>query len=774
LVYCGCKRCDRLCWFWCALASVLLLSFLFLLVFVAGVVLSQFADEIIDNEIDLDIIVSSENSENFKGWENNYKSHPALYQKFYMYNLTNLDEIMDGALPSVVEKGPYVYWVKETLIDIEFSSDHNQVVYNTWENYEFMGYNESNTNNTSCEDCKETDVFLNMNPAYSAVLSQTGGELELLLAITCPALKKEVFGFLGSEFTRDIISEKRVSVILKAQNSIIRGTNITDDKFYSIWANSTTLPSDDWVGMVVSYQQSKGSGISLESARELFNQKKNYSLVHFDKYSIRNWAAALVNDSSAKATIISMFNISEEQLDMVLAWINSQLDSELTNQFVLRSFDISSIDDIQYLQWGSGSATFFSVKDLYSAKNFSVDPEFFYFFQRTSKIPVAVCKQMFLGNSSLFEMLNFAQFAGFVESKDFVKIEQIWGLNKTHALEFLGYLAGTTTAFGKPFLENIFAEGGGLFTQRTVHQWLMAGLDPLLVVAVGPKDAEISLITNETSPEFARSRHRNNTVLTGNDDVKNVGQYVIWNGMKTLEGVYDKRVTIAGVNDIGQFQPHLDLDTNLTTWDTHYLRPLGLVPKYHVTIMGIKMLRYEISNDTWERSYDFNNPILGFANVTGYHNGSTIFMSNPHMFGADPNYVNKIKGMKEASQEDISVIDIEPNTGSVTNLADGLQINLYLDPRLQINTYHKNVQKDVIYPIAIIKENSILTEKDAQKIKDKLFGGEDMLYEAWVSLIAIGGFFFLLCFSISLIQLLILYYWPAYIIHGEHNYEEIQ
>jgi len=771
--YC-CKGCDRLCKFWCLLATALFLAFLFLLVFAGGILLWKFEDQIIDNEIDLQIIVSSENSENYKNWENNWKTHPPLYQRYYLYNITNLEEVLDGALPQVEEKGPYVYWEKETLIDIEFSSDHLQVVYNTWDNYEFLEYNKSDENDTSCEDCKESDLFINMNPAYFGVLSQTGGEIELLLAITCPAIKQEVFGFLGSEYTRDVVSEKRIPVIETAELDIILKTKITKDQFLTIWANSTTLPNSEWVGMVVSLNKSKGSGISMASAQMLFDSKTNYSLIHASADSIRNWAAALVNDSAAKAIIVSRFNLTEDQLDMVLSWINTQLDPLLTNPSILSTWNLSSIDDIKYLQWGEGKASG-SVKTGYSSKNFSAYPEFYYFYQRLSKIPVPTCKKMFEGNYSLFEMLNFAQFTSYVEAKDFATVEKIWGLNETHALEFLGYLAGTMTAFGKPFLENIFAEGGGLFTQRTVHQWLMAALDPLLVVAVGAENAEVSLITNETSPEFARSKHRNNTVLTGKDKDKNVGQYVIWNGMKTLEGVYDTDVAVAGVNNIGQFQPHLNLKTNLTTWDTHYLRPLTLVPTRYVTLKGVKMLRYEISNQTWERSYDLSNPILGFANVTGFHNGTTIFISNPHMYGADPNYINKIKGMIQPSLSDVSIIDIEPNTGSVTHLADALQINLYVDPKIQMNTFHKKVQKDIFYPLAYIKEASILSDKDAQKIKDKLIGGEETLYDVWVSLLVIGGFFFVLFLLISLIMVLMLHFRPVYVIQGNlNNYEEIQ
>jgi hypothetical protein len=48
---------------------------------------------------------------NYKHWQNTYASDaPTLYIAAHFYNITNLEDVRNGALPIVKEVGPYVYW----------------------------------------------------------------------------------------------------------------------------------------------------------------------------------------------------------------------------------------------------------------------------------------------------------------------------------------------------------------------------------------------------------------------------------------------------------------------------------------------------------------------------------------------------------------------------------------------------------------------------------------------------------------------------------------
>ena len=48
-----------------------------------------------------------------------------------------------------------------------------------------------------------------MNPAYVGALAQTGGELELIVALTGPTLQAKLFTFLWGPFTQDMLSQVR-------------------------------------------------------------------------------------------------------------------------------------------------------------------------------------------------------------------------------------------------------------------------------------------------------------------------------------------------------------------------------------------------------------------------------------------------------------------------------------------------------------------------------------------------------------------------------------
>lgn len=145
-----------------------------------------------------------------------------------------------------------------------------------------------------------------------------------------------------------------------------------------------------------------------------------------------------------------------------------------------------------------------------------------------------------------------------------------------------------------------------------------------------------------------------------------VQEYIQWQGLRNITDLYRIALPVEGVNDIGLFQPFLNMDTDLYSWDTNYIRNIRLVPTGHVSHHGIRMIRYEIDNATFAIDPDLYQTIVGFCNLTNAHNGSSIMLSNPHMFVGDPKYVQMIQGMVQDPVVDITVVDIEPNLGQGT------------------------------------------------------------------------------------------------------------
>jgi hypothetical protein len=110
---------------------------------------------------------------------------------------------------------------------------------------------------------------------------------------------------------------------------------------------------------------------------------------------------------------------------------------------------------------------------------------------------------------------------------------------------------------------------------------------------------------------------------------------------------------------------------------------------------GVNTIRYTLANETWAINATLYQTIQGtatptndqakarlsnascccygticdtqgFCNLTGFHNGTSLMLSNPHMYLADPKYTSLIEGQVPDPAADITRIDVEPNTGNGT------------------------------------------------------------------------------------------------------------
>ena len=72
----------------------------------------------------------------------------------------------------------------------------------------------------------------------------------------------------------------------------------------------------------ISTHSQGGSGITLEQSRALWNKSNPDSLNGFDYLENKVWYNALAGDSKSKAFLISEFGLKENQLNMILNWID--------------------------------------------------------------------------------------------------------------------------------------------------------------------------------------------------------------------------------------------------------------------------------------------------------------------------------------------------------------------------------------------------------------------------------------------------------------------
>jgi len=96
----------------------------------------------------------------FNNWRttDNDIVNPPMYVEFYMYNVTNLfDVIIYGDMIEVEVIGPYTYKMRQEKYDIEYNSDWSQVMFATTDEYTFM---------PDMSVGPESDEFINVDLAF--------------------------------------------------------------------------------------------------------------------------------------------------------------------------------------------------------------------------------------------------------------------------------------------------------------------------------------------------------------------------------------------------------------------------------------------------------------------------------------------------------------------------------------------------------------------------------------------------------------------------------
>ncbi|ELR22174.1 CD36 family protein [Acanthamoeba castellanii str. Neff] len=670
------------------------------------------------------VIIDSPEATNYKHWQNTYASDaPTLYIAAHFYNITNLEDVRNGALPIVKEVGPYVYWNKKDLIDIEWLEGGNKVKYNTMTRYVFL---------PELSVGPDTDVIVNTNPAYPGALSQAGGEGLLTVAITGPAIKL-FFDFMWEVWIPDLVVQTEAGVLAKEQGKLTNGTNTL--AFFDNWANQTKLISPEWTYMQVSLDAAAPRD-ALQSCNATLARRYGHEVHHY------------LAPGSERA---------------LLAWYKRARDG-LVVPSLLQQWDVAELNDLAYLQWGTAQVTGgVSVTTLYPGTQFPASSELgvFWGINPAARIPANASKQLLNGPVGLFSALNLAVFiqatVNPINYND-TYVRETWGVGRGQADAFYVYFLYMLAEFSPKVMADAIAKGGGLFTTRTVDEWLMENTDPLLAL-LSPEQPDASILGNETTPEKARKRHGPDVVFTGKDDINQVQVYTQWFGQTVIEDVYAEPIPVQGVNDLGFFRPFLDLDSELWSWDSNYVRNMHLVPLGYMDHKGVNTIRYTLANETWAINATLYQTIQGFCNLTGFHNGTSLMLSNPHMYLADPKYTSLIEGQVPDPAADITRIDVEPNTGNVVWYDESVQINIYLDPSktyFQMTTYNPDVRLDVIYPVVYIHMYAGLTEANADQVKDSLYLGfkaEVIIF--WV-LVGLGGFLLLLSLPSFFVLLLCL------------------
>ena len=198
------------------------------------------------------------------------------------------------------------------------------------------------------------------------ILAGTGGEEGLVAGFAGPSMQYNVI-WLTTIFVHHLKTTDMNTYLIQEQTNLL--INSTSSDFYSIWANSTTAPSSEWNGMLVSYQLTS-SGISVNSAQMMWDAKDEYSFVN--PKAAGYWFNAtfptvvtpfgfeveIPPTSEARDLLQSHYNLTDVQFNMVVNWLNNSffptiLDPALVSTYQEYDSGVQTVQDIGWLQWAS-------------------------------------------------------------------------------------------------------------------------------------------------------------------------------------------------------------------------------------------------------------------------------------------------------------------------------------------------------------------------------------------------------------------------------------
>eukprot|EP00455_Lapot_gusevi_P026850 TRINITY_DN2833_c0_g1_i1.p1 TRINITY_DN2833_c0_g1~~TRINITY_DN2833_c0_g1_i1.p1 ORF type:complete len:566 (+),score=198.73 TRINITY_DN2833_c0_g1_i1:67-1764(+) len=142
----------------------LIFAFVGVILIVCGIVLPLVIKHEIRAQVCDELCVPKESDPAWKinNWLSNYNAsmHPPEYYSFYIYNISNVDQILTGAKPVVSEVGPYVYRVWKEKYAVERQNGDELVAYELQTRYEFEP--------TLSPKLNPTDKFVTINLPFVA------------------------------------------------------------------------------------------------------------------------------------------------------------------------------------------------------------------------------------------------------------------------------------------------------------------------------------------------------------------------------------------------------------------------------------------------------------------------------------------------------------------------------------------------------------------------------------------------------------------------------
>lgn len=227
---------------------------------------------------------------------------------------------------------------------------------------------------------------------------------------------------------------------------------------------------------------------------------------------------------------------------------------------------------------------------------------------------------------------------------------------------------------------------------RTVEEWLFKGFKHTLVnigLILNPKEVPADRVGFQYQRNGTTSFDGDINMFTGADDISKMGQIHTWNNL-THTGAFEGECgQVKG--SMGEFFP-----PNLKTNDTVYMympRMCRAVPLDYtetITVHGVTAYKFSgtqhaVDNGTMYPDArclcveDECKP-AGVINIKRCAYNSSVYMSYPHFYLADPSYLEAVDGLQPEKEKHEFYMALEPNGGVPMDVGGGFQANYYMEP----------------------------------------------------------------------------------------------
>jgi len=312
-------------------------------------------------------------------------------------------------------------------------------------------------------------------------------------------------------------------------------------------------------------------------------------------------------------------------------------------------------------------------------------------------------------------------------------------------------------SYNKDILKDYLINGSGLFTSRTVSQWIFNACDPLVSKLLNGAQC-VNLRTNATSESQALGMSKPFTVNTGVKDISKILTYELWNG--TNQTVFGKK--IVGANDDGQFPPFSPEYRlpSLTIFEDDYQKTIKLEPSSsepNSIFRNISFYRYLVSNDTWKiDNSSFSNNYTGFSWIGAAYENIPIYFGNPYFYGADNIWLTRVKGVVPPPDNNnlekplYTLLYVDHYTGKIMFANQCLQVNIHLNTSVIANWFaydpldYQNIPSETMWPMVYIKEYAAMSQSQADKYIDSFKQVDPISNGILYGLISLGALLFIL------------------------------